>query len=46
MHNYYVIPLLGTTKCKVNTTADHEGPDEEYRYSFALSLTLVLNGGG
>jgi hypothetical protein len=29
MHNYYVVPLLGITKCKVNTTADHEGPDEE-----------------
>jgi hypothetical protein len=28
-YNYYVIPLLGTTKCKVNPIADHEDPDEE-----------------
>jgi hypothetical protein len=33
-------------KCKGHPRTDHEGPEGEYRYSYTLSLTSALDGGG
>jgi hypothetical protein len=45
--------VLGTSifgqmdlKGKVLPRTGHEGPEGEYRYSFTLSLTSALDGGG
>jgi len=31
---------------KVHTRTGHEGPEGEWRYSYTLSLTWALDGGG
>jgi hypothetical protein len=33
-------------KVKVHPKTGHEGPEGDYRYSFTLSLTTALDGGG
>jgi hypothetical protein len=40
--------LLGksSSKSKICPATDHDGPEEEYRYTSTLSLTLALHGGG
>jgi hypothetical protein len=37
-------PYIGKCKSKVHPIKGHEGPEEEYKYSSTLSLTLALDG--
>ena len=36
----------GKSKGKGHPITGHEGPEGEYRYSYTLSLTSALDGGG
>ena len=48
-YRYWIVCVCARArvcKCKVLTTAGHEGPEGEWRYSFTLSLTSALDGGG
>ena len=36
--------VLSQIKSKFRPRTDHEGPEEEYRYSCAMSLTSDLDG--
>ena len=38
--------VKGKGKSKLHPKTDHEGPEEEYRYSSTLSLTSALDGVG
>ena len=44
---FYCITCEGKGKAKVHPRTGHDGPEEEWqRYSFTLSLTSALDGGG
>jgi hypothetical protein len=40
------MPFCGSKKGKVHPVTVHEAPDGKQRYTFILSLTLVLERGG
>jgi len=41
-----LLSIKGKGKCKVHPRTGHEGPGREVRYSYTLSLTSALDGGG
>ena len=43
---YRALYMKTCVKGEVRPTRVHEGPDRELRYSFTLSLTSALDGGG
>jgi hypothetical protein len=48
LNELHVSPPLciNVKKCKVRPRTGHEGPEVEQKYSFILSLTSAIDGGG